>query len=111
MYSTKTSLAYFAKSALSRARSDFQRLEKTSDDETLIVFLRNMILRGDDFQEKYDDFTKTIAVEGYSISEEERTHVRAKFNRSGDEELTESAKLKEINELKVREYLPTPGQS
>jgi DNA replication regulator SLD3 len=109
LYSTKTSLAYFAKSALSRARSEFQRLEQPSQEESLISFLKNMILKIDDFSAKYENFLPSLIEEQgpLVISEEERNHLIQKFRRSGGQiqEINESALQREINELKIREYL------
>jgi DNA replication regulator SLD3 len=108
LYSTKTSLAYFAKSALSRARSEFQRLEQPTQEESLIAFLQNMILKIDDFSAKYENFLPTLINKQCPlvISDEERNHLIQKFRRNGgqDQEVNESALQREINELKIREY-------
>ena len=111
LYSTKTSLAYFAKSALSRARAEFQRLEDLSEDNSLISFLRTMVFSMDDFNTKYETFLPTMTKEDngastpLSISEEERRHLTQKFRHGGGraEEISERALQREMNDLKNRE--------
>jgi hypothetical protein len=117
LYSTKTSLAYFAKSALSRARAEFQRMKASSNEESLISFLQNIILGEEDFNTKYETFLPgmmmTDEVDNSTllvITEEERKYLIQKFRRNGGEEdeITESALQREINELKIREYFLIP---
>lgn len=112
LYSTKTSLAYFAKSALSRARSELQRAQPFSEGESLISFLQTMVLKMEDFNVKYENFLPSLVKEdeGVStliISEEERRHLIQKFKRGGgrEEEINEKILQREINELKNREYV------
>jgi DNA replication regulator SLD3 len=105
LYSTKTSLAYFAKSALSRARSEHSIVETS-----LLTSLQNLILKMNDFNTKYEDFLPAIVKENviskFLVSGEEWKHLITKFKRNcGDEnEITESVLQREINELKIREY-------
>jgi hypothetical protein len=105
LYSTKTSLAYFAKSALSRTRSEYLGLENS-----LISILQNIILKADDFNTKYDELLPTAVKENLSpslpVSDEERKHLIRKFNRGGgdEDEIAESTLLRRINDLKIREY-------
>lgn len=110
LYSTKTSLAYFAKSALSRARTESQRMKASSNEESLISFLQNIILSEDDFNAKYENFLPGIRVDemensALAITEEERKYLIQKFRRSGgdENEVNESALQREIYELKIRE--------
>jgi hypothetical protein len=111
LYSTKTSLAYFAKSALSRARSEFQRLVQPSQNDSLIAFLQNMILKLDDFNAKYENFVLNVVNDDtnplFVITDEERCHLIQKFKQNGgqDQEINESALQREVNELKIREYV------
>ena len=55
LYSTKASLAYFAKSALSRARADFQHGENSIQEDSLLTCLQNLILSDDGFNCKYEN--------------------------------------------------------
>ena len=111
LYSTKTSLAYFAKSALSRARSEFQRVEHSLAENPLISILQNLILKVDDFNTKYEEFIPAAVKENvhtatFIITDEERKHLIRKFKRNGgeDDEINESTLQREINDLKIREY-------
>jgi DNA replication regulator SLD3 len=111
LYSTRTSLAYFAKSALSRARSEFQRVKEPSDRQSLASFLHNMVLKADDFNSKYESFLPSLIGDEmenapWIITDEERKHLIQKFKRNGGEEheINESTLPREINELKIREY-------
>jgi DNA replication regulator SLD3 len=113
LYSTKTSLAYFAKSALSRARSEFQRVRSSSDSRPLASFLHNMVLKEEDFNSKYETFLPSLIGDEmestpWTITDEERSHLIQKFRRNGGEEheINQSALQREINELKIREYHP-----
>lgn len=108
LYSTKTSLAYFAKSALSRARSEFQRAELTGD-ENLVSLLQNLILKDDDFTNKYENHIVSFAKDDVQSSNlfiigDEREYLIRKFrrNRTDSSEANEST-LQEINGLKIRE--------
>ena len=109
LYSTKTSLAYFAKSALSRVRSEFQNGQ--SRDDSLIALLRNLIYDDDSFTFKYETYLPNVLKNGVDcpslpISGEEHGHLiqRFKMNEDKDNKLTESALQREINDLKIREY-------
>jgi hypothetical protein len=111
LYSTKTSLAYFAKSALSRARSEFQGLKELSDKQSLASFLHKMVLKEDDFNSKYESFLPSLIGDEmenapWIITDEERKHLIQKFRRNGGEEheMNGSTLQREINELKIREY-------
>jgi hypothetical protein len=111
LYSTKTSLAYFAKSALSRARAEFQRVEYLAQGLSLISFLQTMVLSMDEFNTKYENFLPTLINDTpkeptLTISEEERRHLIQKLKREGgrEEEINEKTLQREINELKNREY-------
>lgn len=101
LYSTKTSLAYFAKSSLSRARS-----EHTSGDESLISVLSNLILLDDHFTTKYESvvpsFVKDDGEHSEFISDEERQYLSHKFSKT-EEVDHQSTTAREINDLKIRE--------
>ena len=110
LYSTKTSLAYFAKSALSRARSEFQRVEHSLSQNSLISILKNLILKVDDFNTKYENFIPAVIKENvhtptFVITDEEQRHLIQKFKRNGGED-DESTLKREINNLKIRECQP-----
>jgi len=114
LYSTKTSLAYFAKSALARARAEFQRMKASWNKESLLSFLQNIILSEDDFNAKYENFLPGIKSDEMeksmlAITEEERKYLIQKFWRNGgdENEVNESALQREIQELKIREYSPS----
>jgi DNA replication regulator SLD3 len=111
LYSTKTSLAYFAKSALSRARSEFQRARSSPDSQSLASFLHNMVLKEEDFNTKYETFLPSLIGDEmecapWIITDEERNHLIEKFRPNGGEEheINQSTLQREINELKIREY-------
>lgn len=112
LYSTKASLAYFAKSALSRARADFQHGENSIQEDSLLMCLQNLILSDDDFNCKYENYLPNLNQEeqyaSFPITEEERKHLVQKFKKGGgeDHEINESTLQREINDLKIREYLP-----
>lgn len=104
LYSTRTSLAYFAKSALSRARSEY-----TSGDESLIAVLSHLILEDDQFNTKYESVVPSFAQDHASCSSEiitgeERRYLSQKFSKSdqGDHQRTTQ---RAINDLKIQEYL------
>jgi hypothetical protein len=104
LYSTKTSLAYFAKSALSRARSEY-----ISRDGSLISVLSHLILEGDEFNIKYETVLPNF-VKGDDdptvneiITKEERRHLSQKFSKSDDVD-HQTTTQREINDLKIREY-------
>jgi hypothetical protein len=108
LYSAKTSLAYFAKSALSRARAEFQRLEQ---DDSLISFLQTMVLSIDDFNAKYETHLSRMVLSdpgasNLTISDEEQRHLIQKFKQAGgrQDEINKKSLQREINELKNREY-------
>jgi len=110
LYSTNVSLAYFAKSALSRARAEFQQSE-LCPDESLNSVLEGMILKMEEFNSKYEDFIPNLVRGGESvsncvISDEERKYILQKFNRGRGDEQT--SLQKEINNLKNREYPHLP---
>ena len=118
LYSTKTSLAYFAKSALSRARAEFQHGENSPQGDSLLMCLQNVILSDDDFNSKYEIYVPGLNQQGqqpsFPISEEERKHLMRKFRRRGgnDREINESTLQREIsNHLKIREFVPTSGHT
>jgi hypothetical protein len=104
LYSTKTSLAYFAKSSLSRARS-----EHTSGDESLISVLSHLILLDDYFTTKYESavpsFVKDDEESSACISDEERQYLSLKFSKH-EEVDHQSTTAREISDLKIREYPP-----
>lgn len=111
LYSTKTSLAYFAKSTLSRARSELQRVEHFLAENPLISILQNLIFKMDDFNAKYDEFIPTAVQENvysttFIVTDEERKYLIQKFKRNGgeDDEINESTLQRKINDLKIREY-------
>jgi hypothetical protein len=101
LYSTKTSLAYFAKSSLSRARS-----EHTSGDESLISVLSHLILPDDQFTTKYESVVPSFVEDDgeYSdfISDGERRYLSRKFSKT-EEVDHQSTTTREINDLKIRE--------
>lgn len=112
LYSTKTSLAYFAKSALSRARSEFQRVRSSSDSQSLASFLQDMVLKEEDLNSKYETFLPSLIGDEmetapWTITDEERNHLIQKFRRNGGEEheINQTTLQREINELKIREYI------
>lgn len=113
LYSTKASLAYFAKSALSRARADFQHGENSIQEDSLLTCLQNLILSDDGFNCKYENYLPNLNQEeqyaSFPITEEERKHLVQKFKQGGGEnhEINESTLQREINDLKIREYLPS----
>jgi DNA replication regulator SLD3 len=114
LYSTKTSLAYFAKSALSRARSEFHRLQGSHED-SLVSLLQNLILLEDDFNAKYENFIPSLiegdAKESSLITKDEQGYLVQKFKRYGKgTDINNSVLQREINDLKIREYIP-PYQS
>lgn len=110
LYSTKASLAYFAKSALSRARADFQHGENSIHEDSLLTCLQNLILSDDDFNCKYENYLPSLnqrtQQESFSITDEERKLLTQKFKQRGgeDHEINESTLQREINDLKIREY-------
>jgi hypothetical protein len=112
LYSRKTSLAYFAKSALSRARSEFSAMQP--QEESLISFLQNMILDIEDFSTKYDVFLPgAITSPGEDTGgmvvwqDEYPLLVQMLARHAGDKEGEgkKVAQLKDIKELKIREYI------
>ena len=111
LYSTKASLAYFAKSSLARARAEFQNIDNSAEEDSLPMCLENLILSDDDFNSKYENHLPSLAQQdqhpSFPITEEERKHLIQKFKRRGgeDHEINESTLQREINDLKIREYL------
>jgi DNA replication regulator SLD3 len=112
LYSAKTSLAYFAKSALGRARSEFQRVEPLQE-ESLNSLLETMVLKMDEFSSKYEEALPSLFRGGSNesvlkISATEHTHIMQKFQSNGvsKKEINQAALQREINELKDREYVP-----
>src|SRR5271155_2451374 len=111
LYSTKASLAYFAKSSLARARAEFQNIDDLAEEDSLPICLENLILSDDDFNSKYENYLPSLAQQdqhpSFPITEEERKHLIQKFKRRGgeDHEINESTLQREINDLKIREYL------
>ena len=106
----KTSLAYFAKSALSRARSEFHRVENLIHENSLISILQDLIIKHDDFNIKYEKFIPTALKEDNHtetslVTDEERTLLIRKFKRYSNEEekISESILRREIHDLKIRE--------
>jgi len=103
LYSTKTSLAYFAKSALSRARSEY-----TAGDKSLNSVLSHLILKGGQFNLKYETaipkFINDDSISSDFIAEEERRYLARKFSRKDDVDHRTTTQ-KEISDLKNREYL------
>lgn len=102
LYSTKTSLAYFAKSALSRARSEY-----TSEDGSLLSVLSHLILKGYQFNLKYEavvpNFLKDDDLSSSEfITEEEQRYLSRKFLRSEGVD-HQTTTQREINDLKIRE--------
>lgn len=88
-------------------------MKTSSNEESLISFLQNIILSEDDFNTKYEAFlqgmiTEEMETSALIITEEERKYLIQKFKRSGGEEheINESALQREINELKIRELTP-----
>jgi len=104
LYSNKTSLAYFAKSALSRARS-----ECTAGDASLNSVLSQLILKGGQFNLKYEavvpKFVNEDPISSDFITEEERRYLARKFSRNDDVDHRTTTQ-REINDLKIREYQP-----
>ena len=102
LYSTKTSLAYFAKSSLSRARS-----EHASANESLISVLSHLILMQDDFSTKYESVIPSLATDNGDasmfMSDKERQYLSRKFSQREDVD-HQSTTAREINDLKIREY-------
>ena len=111
LYSTKTSLAYFAKSALSRARSEFSVMQP--QEESLISFLENMILDIEDFSTKYDVFLPGVITSpgedtAMIIWQDEHpllVQMLARHATDKEGEDKKVAQLKDIKELKIREYI------
>jgi hypothetical protein len=109
LYSTKASLAYFAKSSLSRARSEFQRAE-TTNEKTLVSLLQDLVFKDDDFTNKYENHLLNFVNDDMESSQlfiidDEREYLIRKFrrNRTEDSEVNESTLRQEINSLKIRE--------
>jgi len=117
LYSTKASLAYFAKSSLARARAEFQNIENSVEEDSLPICLQNLILSDDDFNSKYENYLPRLNQQdqhpSFPISEEERKHLIQKFKRRGgeDHEINESTLQREITDLKIREYLSPSSQT
>ena len=71
-----------------------------------------MILKLDDFNAKYENFVTSLVTDdipcSFIISDEERNHLIQKFRRNGgqDQEINENTLQREVNELKIREYIP-----
>ena len=111
LYSTKTSLAYFAKSALARARAEYQHDENSAQEDSLPICLQHLILSDDDFNSKYENYLPSLNQQdqhpSFPITEEERKLLVQRFKRRGgeDHEINESTLQREINDLKIREYL------
>jgi len=103
LYSTKTSLAYFAKSALSRARSEY-----TVGDKSLTSVLSHLILKEGQFNLKYGTvipkFINDDSISSDFFAEEERRYLARKFSKDDDVDHRTTTQ-REINDLKIREYL------
>ncbi|KAL7274803.1 hypothetical protein RUND412_002278 [Rhizina undulata] len=112
LYVTKTSLAYFAKSTLSRARVNVHLDDSTSSaDSDLIAFLQGMLLPLDKMDIKYKQAIISIALEeplddksAFSAGEEE--YVQRWKYASFEDQLVKAGDVTlkhKVEELKIRE--------
>jgi len=107
LYVRKTSLAYFTKSALSRARAEAKHLPGQS---SLIPLLQALLLQDEDFNTKYETYLPSLLVADLQnppssfLLQEELPHLTKRFGSGGDDEMRTRLLEIEIKELKVREY-------
>lgn len=103
----KTSLAYFTKSALSRARAEAKQQPGQS---SLIPLLQGLLLQDEDFNTKYETYLPSLLVADLQnppssfLLQEELPHLTKRFGSGGDDEMRTRLLEIEIKELKVREY-------
>jgi DNA replication regulator SLD3 len=103
----KTSLAYFTKSALSRARAEAKQQPGQS---SLIPLLQGLLLQDEDFNTKYETYLPSLLVADLQnppssfLLQDELPHLTKRFGSGGDDEMRTRLLEIEIKELKVREY-------
>jgi len=100
-------LAYFTKSALSRARAEAKQQPGQS---SLIPLLQGLLLQDEDFNTKYETYLPSLLVADLQnppssfLLQEELPHLTKRFGSGGDDEMRTRLLEIEIKELKVREY-------